>query len=472
MRPGISIILSPADRRRLEALVGDRNVAQKHVWRARIVLHSADGIGTNGIMRRTGKSKTCVWRWQERFAQEGYDGLLRDKTRPSRIPPLGPEVAERVVALTLSDPPAEATHWVAAMMAKATGISVSSVQRIWRAHGLRPHRVRQFKLSNDPDFVAKLRDVVGLYVDPPAHAIVLSVDEKSQIQALDRTQPGLPMKKGRLGTMTHDYKRHGTTTLFAALNVLEGKVIGRCMQRHRHQEFIRFLNAIEADIPLASVAPWWGAFCVTESGMTALRPFQRRFIAAATAPGIDTAILSGPRGLGKSWIAAHLITRALTPGDPLHVTGGEVVIVAASIEQGRIPFRFARDALEPRGGYRFLDSATRIGIVHKATHTRVRVLGSNAKAAFGFVGVPLVVADEPGAYETIAGQMMFDAIETAKGKPGSPLRAVYIGTLAPATSGWWYDLVNDGTHGSTYVQALQGDPERWDQWARYGAAIP
>ena len=210
MRPGISIILSPADRRRLEALVGDRNVAQKHVWRARIVLHSADGTGTNGIMRRTGKSKTCVWRWQERFAQEGYDGLLRDKTRPSRIPPLGPEVAERVVALTLSDPPAEATHWVAAMMAKATGISVSSVQRIWRAHGLRPHRVRQFKLSNDPDFVAKLRDVVGLYVDPPAHAIVLSVDEKSQIQALDRTQPGLPMKKGRLGTMTHDYKRHGT----------------------------------------------------------------------------------------------------------------------------------------------------------------------------------------------------------------------------------------------------------------------
>ena len=135
--------------------------------------------------------------------------------------------------------------------------------------------------------------------------------------------------------------------------------------------------------------------------MTALRPFQRRFIAAATAPGIDTAILSGPRGLGKSWIAAHLITRALTPGDPLHVTGGEVVIVAASIEQGRIPFRFARDALEPRGGYRFLDSATRIGIVHKATHTRVRVLGSNAKAAFGFVGVPLVVADEPGAYPSL-----------------------------------------------------------------------
>ena len=138
-------------------------------------------------------------------------------------------------------------------MAKQTGISVSSVQRIWRAHGLQPHRVRQFKLSTDPKFVQKLRDVVGLYVDPPAHAIVLSVDEKSQIQALDRTQPGLPMKKGRAGTMTYDYKRHGTTTLFAALDVLDGRVIGRCMQRHRHQEFIRFLNAIEAEVPAGKV---------------------------------------------------------------------------------------------------------------------------------------------------------------------------------------------------------------------------
>ena len=209
MRTGISITVSPFDRHRLEGLVRDRNAAQKHAWRAEIVLLSADGVGTVEIMRRTGKSKTCVWRWQERFAEDGYDGLLRDKTRPSRVAPLGAEVAERVVALTLTDPPAEATHWTAAMMANATGVSVSSVQRIWRAHGLQPHRVRQFKLSNDPQFVAKLRDVVGLYVDPPAHAIVLSIDEKSQIQALDRTQPGLPMKKGRAGTMTHDYKRHG-----------------------------------------------------------------------------------------------------------------------------------------------------------------------------------------------------------------------------------------------------------------------
>ena len=249
MRSGISITVSPADRRCLQALTRDRNAAQKHVWRARIVLLTAEGLGTNEIMRRTGKSKTCVWRWQERFMEEGFDGLLRDKTRPSRIPPLGSDVAERVVALTLTDPPAEVTHWTGAMMAEATGISVSSVQRIWRAHGLQPHRVRQFKLSNDPDFAAKLRDVVGLYVDPPAHAIVLSVDEKSQIQALDRTQPGLPMKKGRAGTMTHDYKRSGTTTLFAALNVLDGTVIGRNMQRHRHQEFIRFLNTIEAEVP-------------------------------------------------------------------------------------------------------------------------------------------------------------------------------------------------------------------------------
>src|SRR5919199_2075231 len=185
--------------------------------------------------------------------QAGVDGLLRDKIRPARIPPLAPEVAERVVALTLAEPPGETTHWTAAAMAEAAGTSASSVRRVWRAHGLQPHRIRRFKLSNDPQFAAKLRDVVGLYVDPPAHAVVLSVDEKSQIQALDRTQPGLPLKKGRCGTMTHDYIRNGTTTLFAALDVLEGTVIGRCMQRHRHQEFIRFLNAIEAEVPAGKV---------------------------------------------------------------------------------------------------------------------------------------------------------------------------------------------------------------------------
>jgi transposase len=241
--------LSAAERNELEAVVANRNSPQKHVWRAKIVLLTADAHGTAEIMRATGKAKTVIWRWQERFQDEGAAGLWRDKTRPSRIPPLGPEVAERVVALTLAGPPPTASHWTGSAMAKAAGISVSSVQRIWRAHGLRPHLVRRFKLSNDPQFAAKLREIVGLYVNPPDHAIVLSVDEKSQIQALDRTQPGLPMKKGRAGTITHDYKRHGVTTLFAALDVLEGKVIGQCMKRHRHQEFIRFLNVIDAKVP-------------------------------------------------------------------------------------------------------------------------------------------------------------------------------------------------------------------------------
>jgi transposase len=248
MHERTNIQLSAADRKKLESVIANRNSPQKHVWRAKIVLLTADGHGTAEIMRATGKAKMVIWRWQERFGEKGVAGLWRDKTRPSRIPPLSPEVAERVVALTLAGPPPTASHWTGAAMAKAAGISVSSVQRIWRAHGLRPHLVRRFKLSNDPQFAAKLKEIVGLYVNPPNHAIVLSVDEKSQIQALDRTQPGLPMKKGRAGTITHDYKRHGITTLFAALDVLEGKVIGQCMKRHRHQEFIRFLNVIDARV--------------------------------------------------------------------------------------------------------------------------------------------------------------------------------------------------------------------------------
>jgi transposase len=254
MRKGIEIEVSAADRARLEAIVADRNSPQKHVWRARIILATADGCGTAAVMRRAGISKPSVWRWQERFATEGVDGLLHDKTRPARIPPLPKAVVEAVVTRTLDEaPPDETTHWTAPAMAQASGLSASSVQRIWRAHGLRPHQVRRFKLSNDPAFAAKLEDIVGLYVDPPAHAVVLSIDEKSQIQALDRTQPGLPMKKGRAGTMTHDYKRHGTTTLFAALNVLDGTVLGQCMQRHRHQEFIRFLNGVERAVPAGKV---------------------------------------------------------------------------------------------------------------------------------------------------------------------------------------------------------------------------
>jgi len=249
MRAGIVVDVTPADRVRLEAIVRDRNSIQKHVARANVILATADGCGTMEVMRRSGLSKPVVWRWQERFMHEGVDGLLRDKTRPPGKAPLPEATVARVLDLTLGEPPGEVTHWSGRMMAEATGISLRSVQRIWSAHNLQPHRLRTFKLSRDPQFAEKLVDVVGLYVDPPAHSVVLSVDEKSQIQALDRTQPGLPMKKGRAGTMTHDYKRNGTTTLFAALNVLDGSVIGRNMQRHRHQEFIRFLNAVEREVP-------------------------------------------------------------------------------------------------------------------------------------------------------------------------------------------------------------------------------
>jgi transposase len=223
------------------------------VVRARIILQSAERLPVQEVARRAGVSRPAVWRWQRRFAEEGVDGLLRDRARVPGKAPLPRETVERVLALTCSEPPGEATHWTGRAMAAAIGIGFSSVRRIWQAHRLQPHRIRTFKRSNDPAFAAKLRDIVGLYMDPPAHAIVLSMDEKSQIQALDRTQPGLPLKPGKCGTMTHDYKRHGTTTLFAALNVLDGTVIGRCMQRHRHQEFLRFLNAIEREVPAGKI---------------------------------------------------------------------------------------------------------------------------------------------------------------------------------------------------------------------------
>jgi len=230
MRNGISFTVSSGDGERLRAIVADPKSPQKHVWRARIVLLSGEGLGTSAIMAATTKSKTCVWRWQERFMQAGVDGLLRDGSRPPGKAPVPPERVAEIVRLTQQPPPHEATHWTLRAMAKVAGVAASTVQAIWKAHGLSPHRWRHFKLSNDPAFAEKLTDIIGLYVDPPAHAVVLSVDEKSQIQALDRTQPGLPMKKGRLGTMTHDYKRHGTTTLFAALNVLDGTVIGQNMR--------------------------------------------------------------------------------------------------------------------------------------------------------------------------------------------------------------------------------------------------
>ena len=203
-----------------------------------------------------------------------------------------------------------------------------------------------------------------------------------------------------------------------------------------------------------------------------LRPFQRRFIKAATAPGIDTAALCSPRGNGKSFLAGHLCARILTPADPLFRRGTESVLCAASIEQARIVFRFARETLEPSGAYRFLDSHTRIGITHTATNTRLRVIGSNGKTAFGLVGCPWAVCDEPGAWMTNGGTLLYDALETAKGKPGSPLRTLYVGTLAPAESGWWHDLINDGTHGTAVVHALRGNVERWDQWSEIRRVNP
>jgi transposase len=219
MRKIERISSSVADRERLERLVRDRNTPQKVVWRARIVLLASDGLTAERIAAAVGKSLLTVRRWRRRYVAKGVDGLLKDATRPSRVKPLPPAKIKQVVHMTLHEKPPNATHWSVRSMAAAAGISYSSVQRIWHAHGLKPHLVRTFKVSRDKNFTAKVEDVVGLYLNPPDRALVLCVDEKSQIQALDRTQPGLPMKKGRAGTMTHDYKRNGTTTLFAALNM-------------------------------------------------------------------------------------------------------------------------------------------------------------------------------------------------------------------------------------------------------------
>ncbi len=249
-RDDICLYLSPADRAQLEALVTDRNTPRKLVWRAEIVLATADGYGTFEIMRRANTSKPTVWRWQERYLDEGVAGLKRDKTRPSRVPPLPRETRLKVIAKTVQESPPNATQWSRSTMAEAMGISPSSVGRIWAEAGLKPHLTKGFKVSNDPMFEEKVTDIVGLYLDPPERAVVLCVDEKSQIQALDRThQPGLPLKKGRAATMTHDYKRHGTTTLFAALDVKSGMVIGDCMPRHRAKEFLKFLRRIDRAVP-------------------------------------------------------------------------------------------------------------------------------------------------------------------------------------------------------------------------------
>ena len=207
--------------------------------------------------------------------------------------------------------------------------------------------------------------------------------------------------------------------------------------------------------------------------MIALRPWQRRFVARALSPEVDTAALSIPRGNGKTALAAHILTRALTPGDKLNVPGAEYLLCAASIEQARLCFRFIREDLEALGSeFRFLDSNTRIGIVHTPSNTRLRVLSSNGKTSMGIVGCPLLVADEPGSWEANGGLLMHDAITTAQGKPDSALRVIYIGTLAPSTSGWWRELVEDGTHGGTYVQSLCANVKKWDKAAEIRKANP
>ena len=244
----ICVVISDEDRARLGAIIDDRNRPLKHIQRARIVLLSAARLPVLQVANRAGVGRSAVWRWQRRYAEAGVEGLLHDKTRPPGKKPVPAATVAKVLALTCGEPPGEMTHWTGRAMAKTVGLSLRTVQRIWQANRLQPHRVRTFKRSTDPAFAEKVEDIVGLYMRPPTHAVVLSIDEKSQIQALDRTQPGLPIKPGKCGTMTHDDKRHGTTTLFAALNTLDGVVHGRCMQRHTHQEFIRFLNAVDGAV--------------------------------------------------------------------------------------------------------------------------------------------------------------------------------------------------------------------------------
>ena len=249
MRIATPIVLSKEERAVLSTWSRGRTLPLRLVQRAQIVVMAAQGIPSQDIAQALSVSRPTVQLWRERFLALRLEGLNKDAPRPGRIPSIPENKVRAVVQATLHTTPRGATHWSSRTMAKAQGISRMAVQRIWNRYGLKPHLTKTFKLSGDTHFVEKLYDVVGLYLNPPDKALVLCVDEKSQIQALDRTQPGLPIKKGRCGTMTHDYKRHGTTTLFAALSLLDGKVIGDCMPRHRHQEFIRFLNKIDAETP-------------------------------------------------------------------------------------------------------------------------------------------------------------------------------------------------------------------------------
>jgi transposase len=246
MRVATQIELTSEERAELAALVRSKLTRVRLALRARIVLLAAQGLQNTEIAAQVGVGRVQVSRWRERYAQLRLAGIERDLPRGG--PPVKVDVT-RLVKLTTESKPEAATHWSTRTMAAELGISAASVSRHWRAKGLKPHLVRSFKISRDPKFVEKLEDVVGLYLSPPEHAIVLCCDEKSQVQALDRTQPGLPLKKGRASTMTHDYKHNGTTTLFAALNVLDGQVISTCQQRHRHDEWLKFLKKIDRETP-------------------------------------------------------------------------------------------------------------------------------------------------------------------------------------------------------------------------------
>ena len=245
MRIAPPVELNVDQRSRLEAIVRSRMLPARLIERSRIVLLAAAGCRNKQIAAELHITPEKAARWRKRYLQLGLAGLEKDAPRPGRKPRITAKLVRELIRKTTQQTPPNATHWSTRSMAAAMGISAASVRRIWHAHGLKPHRSATFKLSNDPRFVEKLEAVVGLYLNPPEHALVLSVDEKSQIQALDRTQPGLPLKKGRAGTRTHDYKRYGTTTLFAALNTLDGKVISRCMKNHRHHEWLKFLRLID-----------------------------------------------------------------------------------------------------------------------------------------------------------------------------------------------------------------------------------
>ncbi len=249
MRRACQITLSDADRTLLGRWSRGRSTPARLVTRARVVLAASEGKENKDIASELNITRGSVARWRDRFAESGVAGLEKDAPRGGRPPKARDDLVRRIIAMTTQQKPANATHWSTRTLAEALGTNRSLVNRVWRANGLKPHLCHTFKVSNDPHFAEKLIDVVGLYLDPPEHALVLCVDEKSQIQALDRTQKSLPIYPGRCSTMTHDYKRNGTTTLFAALDMLEGRLIGQCMPRHRHQEFIKFLKQIDAETP-------------------------------------------------------------------------------------------------------------------------------------------------------------------------------------------------------------------------------